>query len=110
MDADAEFDFAAGVLQGGGAAEGQPAHANDEMDVALAMLAPARPRPIGFPRRSAATAAFARVSRALKAEQDKVADLRTRFDNLVSRRSKRHPPNACVCWGAIGCLFCFATH
>lgn len=86
MALDSELEFAAGLLlQDGGASDGPSAGDDVEVAFAAAILAPELPGRLGLPRRSSATAAYARVCRALKSQKEKTAELAQFVENLRNR-------------------------
>lgn len=94
MDANEELDFAAGLLDNGEPVGEELAQGDGELEMAAAILAENRSGKIGLPCRSAATAAYARVCRALSSRKEKTAELRDRLDALANRRFVTTSPSA----------------
>lgn len=85
MASDDELDFAAQLLAADGVDGGRPVEDDAELDFAMGVLAPSKRPRIGLPRQSSATAAYARVCRAVQAEKAKVATLTEVVDTLKHR-------------------------
>lgn len=105
-----EFDFVASLLLGGDEAEEPETAADAELDRALAILAPGKyDSPLGLPKQSKATAAYARLGRALHLEKAKTAKLEETIQNMKNRFLTCSDAGLCTLPACAGVYTCSAT-